>query len=70
MGAVVLRGHGYEVAFAAGHHIDHLGGILLGDVDCEQFHRLALHSVDFLDDDLRLAYLQLVALAAHSLDEH
>ena len=68
--AVVLRCHVYQVALAAGYHVDHLRGIFLGDVDGEQLDGLALYAVDFFDDDLGLAHLQLVALAAHGLDKY
>ena len=43
--------------------------IFLGDVDDEILDRLHHRAVDFRDDDLRARDLQLVALAAHHLDE-
>ena len=67
--AVVLGRHRHHLALAAGNHIDNLAGILLGQVDGEQLDGLALLPVDLLDDNLRLTYLQLVALATHGLDQ-
>ena len=67
--AVALRIHREQVAFTTGYHVDHFAGILFGHVDGELFYRLAFHTVDFLDDNLRLAHLQLVAFATHRLDE-
>ena len=64
---VFHRGH---LTFTTGDHINHLGGKLLGHVDGELFDRLALLTIDLFIDDLRLTYLQLVALATHGLDEY
>ena len=41
----------------------------VGDVDDEELVRLVIHPVDLLDDDFGLADGQLVALAAHGLDQ-
>ena len=66
---VVLGEHRYEVALATCDHINHFAGIFLGDVDGHEFDRFAFDTVDFLDDDLRLSDLKLVAFAPHGLDE-
>lgn len=70
MDAVVLGGHRHQVTLAAGHRVNHLGGVFLGDIDGQKLDRLAFDPVDFLDDYLRLAHLQFIPLAAHSLDKH
>ena len=44
--------------------------VLVGDVDHAALERLVALAVDLADDDLGPAHLQLVALAAHRLDEH
>ena len=67
---VALRFHAQQVSLAAGHHVYHLAGELLGHVDGQLLYRLALLSVYLLVDYLRLAHLQLVALAAHGLYQH
>ena len=66
---VALGVHGNHFALAAGHHIDHLRAEFLGAVDGELLDRLALLSIDLLDNDLGLTDSHLVALAAHGLDE-
>ena len=70
MDTVVLGLHHGHFALAACHHVNHLAGVLLGDIDAQFLDGFALHTVDLLDDDLGLAHLELIALAAHLLDEH
>ena len=67
VGLALHRGH---LSLAAGHHINHLRGKLLGHIDGEFLNGFTLHPVDLLVDNLGLPHLQLVALAAHGLDEH
>ena len=55
--AVVLSVHADDVATAARHHIDDFRTVFLRDIYGEGLDRLALYAIDFLDDDLRLAYL-------------
>ena len=62
--------HFHHFTFTAGYHIDNLAGILFGNVDRELLDRLVLHAVYLLEDNLRLAYLQLISLAAHRLNQH
>ena len=70
MHAVGLGGHREHLALAPRNEVDHLRCVFLGYVDGEHLDGLAFHAVDLLDDNLRLANLQLVALAAHGLDQH
>ncbi len=42
---------------------------IFGDEDGEAFNRLAFHVVDVFHNNLGLTKLELVALAAHGLDE-
>ena len=70
MHAVVDHLHLRHLAFVGGDELDNLAAALFRGVDCEGLHRLAFDAVDLFDDDLRLAYLQLIALATHGLDEH
>ena len=60
------RGH---FALTARDHIDHLGSKLFGDVDGQLFDRLAAHAVNLFINYLWLPYLQLIAFAAHRLDQ-
>ena len=62
--------HGGHLTFAAGHHINHLRGKLLGHVDGQFLYRFTFLAIDLLIDHLRLSYLQLIALTTHGLDEH
>ena len=68
-GAAVLIVHHRHLALATGDDVDDLAGVLLGEVDREVLDGLVLDAVDLVDDHLGLADLQLVALAAHRLDE-
>ena len=70
IGALALALHRGHLTFTTGHHINHLRGKLLGHVDGQFLDRLALLTVYLLVDNLGLAYLQLIALATHGLDEH
>ena len=64
---VLHRGH---FAFTARDHINHLRGKLFRDVDGQLFDRLAAHAVNLFINYLRLTYLQLIAFAAHRLDQN
>src|SRR6478735_8775344 len=66
-GAVV--GHLLHAALAGGHDLRDRAEELLGGVDREALDRLVDLAVDLTRHDLRLAHGQLVALAAHLLDE-
>ena len=66
---IALGIHGNHFALATGHHIDHLRTEFLRAVDGELLDRLALLSINLLDNDLRLANGNLIALATHRLDE-
>ena len=68
--AVALGFHRQHFALAARDHVDHLRREVGRHVDGQFFDRFALLTADFLEDDLRLAHLQLVAFAAHGLDQH
>ncbi len=70
IGASCIGGHTCQLALTTGHHIYDFGGIFIGDIDCQQLDRLALASVYFLDNHLRLAYLQFVTFATHGLDKY
>ena len=68
--AVVHELHLGHLALVNGHELYDLAGAVFGRVHGELLHRFALHAVDLLDDHLRLANLQLIALAAHGLDQY
>src|SRR5690606_6865726 len=67
---VALGLHDEEFALALGNQLDDLARDVGRYVDHQRFYRLALHAVDFLDDNLRLADLKLVTLAAHRLNQY
>jgi hypothetical protein len=66
-GAVV--GHLLHPALPGGEQLGDRAEVLLGGVDGEPLHRLVHLAVDLLGHHLRLADRQLVALAAHLLDQ-
>ena len=70
MDAVGLSCHRNEISATACHHVDYLARVFFGEIDRQKLDRLALYTVDLADNDLRLSYLKLEALAAHCLDEH
>ena len=59
-----------DLALAGGERLGDGADVLVGDVDHGPLERLVALAVDLADDDLGPAHLQLVALAAHRLDEH
>ena len=62
----------HDLEHALAHH-DQFGGLACGGfwhVDDEMLERLVLHAVDVLEQDLRLADLQLVPLTAHGFNQH
>ena len=61
--------HLHHAAAALAEALGHDPDELLGHVDDDELHRLAELAVDRLGHDLGVAELQLVALAAHRLDE-
>ena len=67
--SVALSVDGAYLAFAAGDHVDDLARELLGHQHSELLDGFAFLTVNLLDDNLGLAHLQLVSLAAHGLDE-
>ena len=67
--AVALHLHAEQFAFATAHQIDHFAAEGLRHLYGEHFDRLATLAVDLLVDHLRLAQLELVALAAHGLHQ-
>ena len=67
--AVALGLHIEHFAFAQGGHFDRCSAHGFGQVDEQFLDRLAFDAVDFLDDDLGVANLQLVAFAAHGFDQ-
>ena len=68
--AVVDHLHAGHLALVGGYIFDDLTRALLWGIHGELLHRLALHAVNLLDDDLWLTHLQLVSLAAHGFYEH
>ena len=69
-GATAIRFHIDERAFALGSQLDNRTCIFVGTIDGHLLDRLALDTVDLLNDNLRLTDLQFVALAAHRLNQH
>ena len=67
--AVTLGIDGAHLAFAAGDDVDDLGAELLGHQHRELLNRFAFLTIYLPDNHLGLTHLQLVALAAHGLDE-
>ena len=57
-------------ALAGRQRLGHRAHVLVGHVDDAFLDRLVALAVDLAGDDLRLAHLQLVALAPHRLDQH
>ena len=58
----VLAFHHRHLTFTFGHHID--------DTACQLLNRLAFYTINFLDDNLRLPYLQFVSFTTHRLDQN
>ena len=58
-----------EAALAPGQPLHHGAGVRLGDLGDHVLHRLAALPVDLARDDLRARHAELVALAAHRLDQ-
>ena len=69
-GPVTTGLHADQGALAAGREFDGGADELLGDLDGEVLDGFAALAADGLVEDLRLAYLEFEALAAHRLDEH
>ena len=59
-----------DPALAGGERLGDGADVLVGHVEHAPLERLVALAVDLADDDLGPADLQLVALAAHRLDEH
>ena len=70
VGVFVVRGHVDQLAAAAADQLHHRRRSLLGHLDDERLERLLGHAVALVEDHLRLADGDFVALAAHGLDEH
>ena len=69
VGVGPLHVHLGHLAPAGADQLHHRADVAVRHVDDEELVRLVLDAVDLLDDDLGLADGQLVALAAHGLDQ-
>ena len=67
---VALTVHTGHFALAARNHVYHLAAKLLGHVYGQFLNGFAFHTVNLLVDNLRLANLQLITLAAHGLHQY
>ena len=67
--AAAVRLHGEQLALALGEAAHHRALVVLREIHGELFPGLAAHAVDVLLDDLRPRHRQLVAFAAHVLDQ-
>ena len=68
--AGVARAQVGDPALAGREGLGDRADVLVGHVDHAALERLVALAVDLAEDDLGPAHLQLVALAAHRLDEH
>ncbi len=64
------RAHMQELALAVTHTLEHRARRVVGYVNDEPFHGLALYAVDFLEHDARGGNLKLVTFAAHIFNEN
>ena len=62
--------HAGELAAALAERLHDRTLRVLVEIDRERFVRLARLAVDFLDDDARPRHRELVAFAAHVLEQH
>ena len=68
-GAAVAGAHVDQLRLAGAELLHHGADVCLRHLDHEVLDRLAEHAVDGFGDDLRAADLELIALAAHGLDQ-
>src|SRR5690606_19796274 len=62
--------HDQQFALPLCHKLDHLTRHVGRYIDHERLDRLALHAIDLLNDDLWLAYLELIPFAAHGFNQY
>ena len=70
VGALTLTFHRCHLTLAARHHVYHLRRKLLRHVDGQLLNRFLFLAINLFVNHLRLSNLQLIAFAAHGLDEH
>ena len=66
----ILAFHHGHLALTFRYHIDNTARAFLRKIHRQLLYRLTFLTIDLLDDNLRLTYLQLVSLTTHRLDQY
>ncbi|MPM02736.1 hypothetical protein SDC9_48991 [bioreactor metagenome] len=59
-----------NITLSLSNNIDHLTTEIRFDIDSQPFNRLAFHTVNFLDNNFGLTYLQFITFATHGFDQN
>ena len=62
--------HLHHLTLTTGYHINNLTGIFFGNIYCQFFNRLTLHTVNLLEDNLWLTNLKLITFATHGFNQY